>query len=130
MSVKIEGVEELLNALAETEAEMRKATHRANTAGAKVVQAELERTVPWSKMFGSSVPFAKDNVAISNNRTDSGTGESFVAVGFNKKVSYRIHFLEFGTISQNPSAFMTNTSKTTARDVESAMLDEVKKVFI
>jgi|SRR5699024_491884 len=129
MSVKITGVNEIIAALAKKEADIRKAGLKANTAGAKIVAAELEKTVPRSGITESKLPFLKDTVSISNNRTDRYTMQSYVAVGFPKSTSYRVHFVEFGTIKQSPYGFMTKTVQTTAKDVQKAMIAEVKKVL-
>jgi len=129
MSVKITGVNEIIEALSKKESDIRKATNKANTAGAKVVAAELERTVPKSGIIGSSLPSLKDTVSISNNKTNKDTMQSYVAVGFPKSTSYRIHFVEFGTIKQSPQGFMEKAVQTTANDVQAAMIAEVKKVL-
>lgn len=126
-NVKIEGVEAILSKLANTQAEMVKAGRKANLAGAQIVAEELRRNVPvGDSRAGKGL---KDNVVISGNRTDSDTQSSYVAVGFPKGVSHRIHFPEFGTIQQKPSAFFAKTVHAIPDKVQAAMIAEVKKVL-
>lgn len=129
-NVKIEGVEELINSLAKTEEEMLKASRRANIAGAKVVAEELEKNVPVSGYKGkNSQPIMKDNVVTSGNRLDQYTQRHYIAVGFPKGVAHRVHFPEFGSISQSPQFYFAKTIDATPSKVQNAMADEVKKVF-
>lgn len=130
MSAKIEGLRELLSNLSKKEKDIIRASRKANLAGGKVVLEELKKNVPKSGYNGGN-PQAKlaDNVVISGNRGDKSTGESFVAVGFNKSANFRAHLPEFGSISQAPQGYMTKTVQATERDVQSAMADEIKKVL-
>lgn len=127
MSIKITGVNEIIQALAKKEADIRKAGKKANTAGAEVVAKELERQVPISWRLGMNKLL--NSVTVSNNREDKYSLQSYVAVGFPKGVSHRIHVTEFGSISQPAQGFMTKTVKITAGDVQKAMVAEVKKVL-
>src|SRR5699024_505213 len=66
MSVKIDGMRELLNNLSKKAEEIDKATKRANTAVGKIVAEELKRNVPKSGYVGSNVQAKlSDNIVVS-----------------------------------------------------------------
>lgn len=130
MSVKIDGMRELLNNLSKKAEEIDKATKRANTAGGKIVAEELKRNVPKSGYVGSNVQAKlSDNIVVSNNRTNKSTFESYVAVGFNKKANFRSHFQEFGTIEQQPIGYMARTVENSSREVAAEMEKAIRGVL-
>lgn len=130
MSVKIEGLRELLSNLSKKEDDIVRAAKQGNLAGGKVVMEELKRNVPQSGYNGAN-PQTKlvDAVVMSSNRTDKGSGEGYVAVGFNKSANFRAHIPEFGSISQAPQGYMVKTVQTTESDVQKEMTDAIKKVL-
>ncbi|MGY0692984.1 HK97-gp10 family putative phage morphogenesis protein [Virgibacillus sp. FSP13] len=130
MSVKIEGMRELISSLSKKEEDVKRAARSGNLAGGKVVMDELKRNVPQSEYDGPNAQ-AKlvDAVTMSGNRADKGTGESYVTVGFNKSANFRAHFQEFGSISQSPQGYMTKTVQSTEREVAKEMADAIKKVL-
>lgn len=130
MSVKIEGLRELISNLAKKEDDIIRAAKQGNLAGGKVVMEELKRNVPKSGYSGPN-PQARlvDAVTMSGNRTDKGTAESYVAVGFNKSANFRAHIPEFGSISQAPQGYMTKTVQATEGKVAKEMADAIKKVL-
>jgi len=130
MTVKIEGLRELISNLSKKEDDIIRAAKAGNLAGGKVVLEELKRNVPKSGYSGTN-PQARlsDNVVMSGNRTDGATGESYVAVGFNKAANFRAHIPEFGSISQAPQGYMTKTVQSTESDVAKEMADAIKKVL-
>jgi HK97 gp10 family phage protein len=130
LSVKIEGLRELLSNLAKKEVDIIRAAKQGNLAGGKVVMEELKRNVPQSGYSGPN-PQARlvDAVTMSGNRTDKDTGENYVAVGFNKSANFRAHIPEFGSISQSPQGYMTKTVQSTEGKVQKEMADAIKKVL-
>jgi HK97 gp10 family phage protein len=130
LSVKIEGLRELISNLAKKEDDIIRAAKQGNLAGGKVVMEELKRNVPKSGYSGPN-PQARlvDAVTMSGNRTDKGTVESYVAVGFNKSANFRAHIPEFGSISQSPQGYMTKTVQATEGKVAKEMADAIKKVL-
>jgi|SRR5690625_497362 len=130
MSVKIEGLRELLSNLSKKEEDIKRAARRANIAGGKVVMAELKSNVPRSGYSGPN-PQTRlaDAVVMSGNRGNDATGESFVAVGFNRAANFRAHIPEFGSISQGPQGYMAKTIQSTENEVQTAMANEIKKVL-
>lgn len=130
MSYQIEGMRELLSNLSKKEVDIKRAAKAGNLAGGKVVMEALKRNVPKSGYSGANPQTRlSDAVTMSGNRTDGGTGESFVAVGFNKSANFRSHLPEFGSISQAPQGYMTKTVQETEKEVAKAMEDAIRKVF-
>lgn len=130
MSYKIEGLRELLSNLSKKENEIINASRKANLAGGKVVEEELRRNVPQSGYSGANAQARlADAVTSSGNRGNKATGESYVAVGFNRSANFRAHIPEFGSISQGPQGYMTKTVQATESEAQSAMADEIKKVL-
>ncbi|KNE19041.1 HK97-gp10 family putative phage morphogenesis protein [Virgibacillus pantothenticus] len=130
MSVKIEGLRELISNLAKKEDDIIRAAKQGNLAGGKAVVEELKRNVPQSGYNGPN-PQTRlvDAVVMSGNRTDKGSEESYVAVGFNKSANFRAHIPEFGSISQAPQGYMIKTVQATEGKVAKEMADAIKKVL-
>lgn len=122
MSVKIKGLRELLGNLSKKEDEIKRAARKGNLAGGKVVMEALKGNAPKSGYSGEN-PQARlsDAVTMSGNRSDSGTMESYVAVGFNKSANFRAHIQEFGSIEQAPQGYMTKTVQQTEKEVFAEM---------
>lgn len=130
MSYKIEGMREIMTNLSKKEEDIKRAAKAGNLAGGRVVMEALKGNVPRSGYTGAN-PQTRlaDAVTMSGNRTDGGTGESFVAVGFNKSANFRSHIPEFGSISQSPQGYMTKTAQATEKEVAKAMEDAIRKVL-
>ncbi len=130
MSYKIEGLRELLSNLSKKEDDIIRAAKAGNLAGGKVILNELKSNVPRS---GYSGPNAQarlaDNVVMSGNRGNKATGESYVAVGFNRAANFRAHLPEFGSISQSPQGYMTKTVQAVEGQLQSEMADAIRKVL-
>lgn len=130
-NVKMEGLNELVKTLANTERDMSKAKKRANIRGAEVVADELRKQAPRGK--NDTYKYSKDghmadNVVTSSNKKNKNTGESYTEVGFPKGVAWRSHF-PLGTIKQAPNPYFDRTTKNSASKVNSAMASEIKKVL-
>lgn len=122
MSVKITGLRELLESLSDKEDDIIKAARKANQAGGKIIAKELKRNVPKSGYSGGNAQSRLiDNIVVSGSRRNKYTGESYVAVGFNRNANFRAHFPEFGSISQSPQGYMTKTVQAVEKDVISEM---------
>lgn len=131
-NVRIEGVRELLNNIAKTSEDVSKATKAANKKAADVFAKQLQQNTPVGKYENAKwwgKYKAKNEVAVSNTRTDSGSNIDYVAVGYHKDVAWRIHFVEVGTIKMSPRWFITKTVDETAKDVENTMKSEIRKVL-
>ncbi len=130
-NVRIEGTRELIDKLSRTAEDVKKASRRANIAGAEVVAKELERNVPRSGYSGKNPqPKMINNVVISGNRTNKDAGgEYYVAVGFPRGVAHRVHLPEFGSIDQAPQFYFTRTIQNSQRAVQQAMTAEIMRVL-
>lgn len=62
-------------------------------AGAKPIMAEMARTVRRSNR---NEPHIADNIASQVDK-EAESGSRVIHIGFRKNVSWRVHFLEFGT---------------------------------
>lgn len=92
-------------------------------AGAEIVAQELKKNTP---VYPDNRVNAKDEVGISNMRTDKNTREKYLSVGYSRKVSHRIHVTEFGSMYQQPQAFMTRTNKQSSSRVLNAMQSKAR----
>lgn len=92
---------------------------------AQIVQKELEKNTP--KGLYNSKTHAKNNVVISNTKTNKDTGGRYITVGYPKEIKWRVHFIEFGTIRQSPKLFMTKTINDTKDEVRNAIMKQLKK---
>lgn len=130
MSVQFKGLRELISNLSQEEDKIIQAARQANLAGGKVIEEELRRNAPKSGYSGSKVQ-AKlvDAVTSSGNRGNKATGESYVAVGFNRSANFRAHFQEFGSISQAPQGYMTKTVQAVEGKVVSEMASALRRVL-
>lgn len=130
-NVKMQGLQEILDNLANTERDMKKAKSRANIKGAEVVADELRRQVPKgvnSKYNYINDGALSDNVVNSNNKKDKNTGESYAEIGFPKGTAWRAHF-PLGTIKQPPNPYFDRTITNSSSRVNKAMADEIRRVL-
>lgn len=126
-NVKVEGLRELLSNLSKKEDEILRAARQANLAGGKVVMEELKRNVPRSGYSGPNPkPTLESAVTMSGNRGNKYTGESYVAVGFNRSANFRAHLPEFGSISQSPQGYMIKTVQATESEVQAEMAKAIR----
>lgn len=94
---------------------------------AVIVQKELEKNTPKSLVDHPKHEHAKPNTKISNVKTNRDTGGKYITVGFPKEIKWRIHFVEFGTIRQKPTLFMTKTINNTQSAVMNSIIQQIKK---
>lgn len=82
---------------------------------AKDVAEKLRSNVPKSLADSKHL---KNNVVI-------GKADQYgdVKVGFSKEVSWRVHFVEFGTIYQKPQNFIENTE----REIRDTVMQKVQE---
>lgn len=86
-------------------------------AGANSLIPLLRKNTP----LGYKKRHARDNIAVSNVRTNRMSGEKYLVIGYKKGVSHRIHATEFGTMYQSPQLFVTKTEKQGRNKVVKAM---------
>lgn len=94
-------------------------------AGAKVFEQSLIRNTPKSAF--NRRRHAKENIAVSNVRTDRSSHEKHMVVGYRRGVSHRIHATEFGTMYQRPQGFITRTYNQSKQSAWNAMLESARR---
>lgn len=128
MSVEIrtQGIDMNLKRLA---GKQKKAERTAVKEAAQYYANQLEESAPvydGEKYKGTSrkaymLEHMKDHVVISKFK------DGLIQVGFEKEVSWRVHFTEFGTIKQRPNGFIERTQQSTQNDVFKIMEKAIKK---
>lgn len=118
--VEVNGVDAIISKLESLNVNVKKAKSNALKSAGEIVRKELEKNTPISNDDDIHM---KEHVVMSNMKTDTETGGSYVAIGYPKGIKHRVHIVEFGTINQAPQAFMSKTIK----DVQSEVRKEIMK---
>lgn len=105
--VQLNGIEENLKRMAmEHKRVMRKALKK----GAEMIARRLEQQTPYDDKSGNA-KHLKDVVVTTNMNQD---GE--IKIGFGEGESWRVHFVELGTLKQPPQAFIQQTQVQTEQE--------------
>lgn len=127
MSVEVDS-SDALQALKKLSSDIKKVETPALRAAAQHATVVLTRNTPvWSgkKSGGKRGSYmkehAKDHVVVGNVK--DGT----IDVGYDKDVSWRMHFIEFGTIKQKPQAFVQKTQAQIEDEVTEIIAKEIRK---
>ena len=102
-------------AIGKTEKELEKAMVKSVEAAGEYASKQLRTKTPIDY---DTKTHMKDHVVYSKPTAKKPVSE----VGFDKEVSWRVHFVEFGTIKQPPQAFIQKTM----RDIESKVADIIQ----
>lgn len=102
-------------AIGKTEKELEKAMVKSVEAAGEYASKQLKTKTPIDY---DTKTHMKDHVVYSKPTAKKPVSE----VGFDKKVAWRAHFVEFGTIKQDPQAFIQNT----LQDIESKVADIIQ----
>lgn len=102
-------------AIGKTEKELEKAAVKAVEVAGEYASKQLKTKTPVDY---DTKTHLKDHVVYSKPTAKKPISE----VGFDKKVAWRAHFVEFGTIKQDPQPFI----ETTMKDIESAVADIIQ----
>ncbi|MBP1044847.1 HK97 gp10 family phage protein [Enterococcus sp. BWM-S5] len=96
-------IDEVMRNLDLTEQRVNKGLNNVLKESAEPLKSEMQQNTNVSN--GSSHRYgeghARDNVEITAIK-GGATDEKYVEVGFNKKVAWRMYFVEFGTVYQRP----------------------------
>lgn len=103
------------NAIGKTEKQFEKAAVKAVEVAGEYASKQLKTKTPIDY---DTKTHMKDHVVYSKPTAKKPVSE----VGFDKKVAWRAHFVEFGTIKQDPQAFIQKTLK----DIESKVADIIQ----
>lgn len=121
----IKGYEELMRNIENLGDAANKEVNKALRGAAPIVQDRLEKNTPKGAYHQKS--HAKKNVVISNVKTSRETGSKYISVGYPRGGSYRIHFIEFGTLRKKPYLHMTKTINDTKEAVLQQLANQLKK---
>lgn len=88
-------------------------------------QKKLIKNTPVGDSFYPGSPHAKDHIVI----TKATKGKLSTEVGFDKTVSWRVHFLEYGTIKQKPQAFIQKTMSEVEKEVATIIENHFKEAL-
>lgn len=102
-------------AIGKTEKELEKAMIKSVEAAGEYASKQLKTKTPIDY---DTKTHMKDHVVYSKPTAKKPVSE----VGFDKKVAWRAHFVEFGTIKQDPQAFIQKT----LNDIESKVADIIQ----
>jgi|SRR5699024_7535481 len=125
-NVKIEGVREIIDNLAKSQEQVKKAQREAVKAGAQIAAEELKRNVPVSDVGGDKL---KHSVRVSGARRNTSSFEYYAAAGFPKGIAHRAHFPEFGTIKDPPQFYLAKTVRNSWGDIQKEMMNAVRRAI-
>lgn len=120
-SVEMHGIEENLKRLA---MEHKKAMRKALKKGAEMIARKLEDNTPYDAKSGNA-KHLKDVVVVTNMNQD---GE--IKVGFGGGESWRVSFVELGTLKQPPQAFIQQTQAQTEQEFWNIVRRELEKELL
>ncbi|ERK34229.1 head-tail joining protein [Enterococcus faecium CRL1879] len=127
MSVEIDS-SEVFKALRELKTSVKRVENPALRKAASYAKTELEKNTPrWDgkKSNGKRGSYMQEHA--KNHVVTSSVKNGLIEVGYDKDVSWRMHFIEFGTIKQRPKGFVQKTQKQIEKQVTQIIADEVKR---
>lgn len=102
-------------AIGKTEKQFKKAAVKAVEAGGAYAARHLRVKTPVDY---DTKTHMRDHIVFSRPTTNNPISE----VGFDKQVAWRAHFVEFGTIKQDPQPFI----ETTMKDIENKIANIIQ----
>ncbi|MEK5500450.1 HK97-gp10 family putative phage morphogenesis protein [Bacillus sp. FSL M8-0168] len=120
MSVRITGLRAIEGNLRKLAAKEKKVRNKALERAAKEVADQLEINTPSGDDHGGT--HMKDDVQISKPNEDG-----HITVGFGKETSWRVHFVEMGTMKQPPQGFIQQTEEQMQSKVLEIIRTELKR---
>lgn len=102
-------------AIGKTEKELEKAAVKAVEVAGEYASKQLKTKTPIDY---DTKTHMRDHIVYSNPTVNKPVSE----VGFDKQVAWRAHFVEFGTIKQDPQPFI----ETTMKDIENKVADIIQ----
>lgn len=122
MSVTVDS-SSAIKALKKLGSNYKKAEKKAVSDASLFVQSKLESNTPVYKDSRNG-KHAKDEVVKST------TKDGYAEIGYSNEVSWRMHFIEFGTINQRPQGFVQRTQREIEKEVVKIMTNAIKKELI
>lgn len=73
--------------------------------------------------------YKKEHLRDNTAMTKASKSKHEVTVGYNDEVAWRVHFTEFGTMTQRPQHFIEKTMKQVESEVEKIIMQAMKEAF-
>lgn len=106
-------------ALKQLAGKQKKVRNKALEVASQAFADKLKENTP---IYSDDTVHMRDDIRIS--KIDAN-GEIFI--GFGKETSWRVHFVEIGTIKQKPQAFMQRTEREMKNTIKNIIEKEIKK---
>lgn len=124
MTIEFNGMNQLDKNLRKLALSEKKVRNQAVRKAGQAFAERLERNTPVdreARRKGSGVHM-KDDVQISGVNQ-----EGIISVGYGKETSWRVHFIERGTIKQRPQGFIQQTENEMQGRILEIMQNEIRK---
>lgn len=127
MSVEVDA-SEVFKALRQLETNVKRVENPALRKAASYAQDKLKQNTPyWTGKKSNSKRGAYMQEHAKNHVVTGSVRNGTIDVGYDKEVSWRIHFIEFGTIKQKPKGFVQKTQKQIENEVTNIIANELKR---
>ncbi|WP_419877990.1 HK97-gp10 family putative phage morphogenesis protein [Brevibacillus centrosporus] len=121
---ELTGIDEILRAVRQRlEAGSARVERNALKAAGEAVAGSMRQKVAVSNM--SYARHTRDNITVSGIRRKDGL--KYVLIGPNKKVSWRAHFIEFGTSNQSAQPFIEPAFREKKDEALQILAEELRK---
>lgn len=97
------GIDELLTELDEMQTRVKRGVNKVLKESAEPLKGSIESKINYSRKTGRT--HAKDDVHITNVKSENDGLNRYVEVGYGKDTGWRMYFLEFGTYSGFSKAY-------------------------
>ncbi|MFJ9497789.1 HK97-gp10 family putative phage morphogenesis protein [Brevibacillus centrosporus] len=121
---ELTGIDEILRAVRQRlEAGSARVERNALKAAGEAVAGSMRQKVAVSNL--SYARHTRDNITVSGIRRKDGL--KYVLIGPNKKVSWRAHFIEFGTSNQSAQPFIEPAFREKKDEALQILAEELRK---
>ncbi|RNB90159.1 HK97 gp10 family phage protein [Brevibacillus nitrificans] len=121
---ELTGIDEILRAVRQRlEAGSARVERNALKAAGEAVAGSMQQKVAVSNL--SYARHTRDNITVSGIRRKDGL--KYVLIGPNKKVSWRAHFIEFGTSNQSAQPFIEPAFREKKDEALQILAEELRK---
>lgn len=127
MSVEVD-TSEVFKAFRQLETNIKRVENPALRKAASYAQDKLKQNTPhWNgkKSNGKRGAYMQEHA--TDHIVTGSVKNGAIDVGYDKEVSWRVHFIEFGTIKQKPQAAVQKTQKQIENEVTNIIANELKR---
>lgn len=124
---ELTGIDEILRAVRQRlEAGSARVERNALKAAGETVAGSMRQKVAVSNLsYARHTRHTRDNITVSGIRRKDGL--KYVLIGPNKKVSWRAHFIEFGTSNQSAQPFIEPAFREKKDEALQILAEELRK---